>query len=517
MIEPGRRRGHRSAELTRIGLRWPADGGSARRRLSNILVFFALFALFMAVRWPFAWTANEENYFQLGHRLVSPGDYGPLHAVFDASKARWVGLAAFGILSELIGFEWAHRVLGLAVAVAISGGIASVAGALRLGLVPTLSAVLLFLACRQSVVGGEWFIGSIEPKGFAYAVSLFGFAAAMGRRVILSAVLVASAGYLHFQVGLLWVLFTLAFLVAGAANRRNMIFKFAATVGFLLIPLLALIAHDAFAHATFVPAPGYPPPDIIYSMIRAPHHVAPFSTVGGWPDDAIAASLVAFLIIAVALAGARQSTDQLLSRFLVGLSAVAVLLPVAVLMSWVDRDSAWMGKLYPFRVASPLLLLALLGWAALLREVGSSAQKRFAWGVAISGCLVHIAATRSGFVSPPQDGSWSGAIGTVQRATEPGETVIIDPAFDGMTSNSLPRLLDRPTVVSWKFVPTAPSDIQRWYGLIKWRDTVIENGCPPPAGVGAMILTLQSARRMRTCSHVIYSDPAVTVLDLNSN
>lgn len=505
----------RTAHRDRIEVAGPANEDPAQNKFSYLLAFSVLFTLFVAVRWPFAWTANEENYFQLGHRLVSPGDYDTLHAVFDESKARWVGLAAFGVLTELIGFEWAHRILGLGVTIAMSAGITAVSRALRIALLPTVAAVLLFLVCRQSIVGGEWFIGSIEPKGLAYALSLLGLAAAIRCRVTLSAIMVALAAYLHFQVGLLWWLLTMVFMLAGPANRRIQIIRFAATVGILTVPLLGLIARDALAYAAFIPSPGFPSPDVIYSLIRAPHHVAPFSTVGGWAKDALSASVLALAIFGVALIGARQSKSESLSHFLVGLSAVAVLLPVTVLVSWVDRDSAWIGKFYPFRVASPLLLLALVGWAALLDDFGSSAQKRLGWGFAIAGSLIHIAVTRSALVSPSPDRRWSGVIAAVQGITRPGEAVLIDPAFDGLTSNSLPRLLERPTVVSWKFVPTAPSDLQRWYGLIRWRNKTIEQGCTDRAPlVGAMILTPETARRMLRCSRAVYFGGRVTVVDL---
>lgn len=516
MNTPDKRLGRRM-HLERIGAALSANDHAVQKKLPTVAVFFALVALFMTVRWPFAWTANEENYFQLGHRLVVPGDYDRLHAVFDASSARSVGLALFGVISELLGFEWAHRVLGLGVTVAMSAGVAYVASGLRLTLFPTIGAVLLFLACRQSVVGGEWFIGSIEPKGFAYALGLLGFGAAIRRHVVLSAIMVASAGYFHFQVGLLWSLFTCVFFLAGTTSARTEALRFVSLVGFVSIPLIVLIAQDALAYAAFTPAPGFPTPDTIYSLIRAPHHVAPFAAVGGWENDAIAASILSLGIIAVACAGARQSRSEQLSRFLTALAIVAILLPFAVLMSWADRSSAWIGKFYPFRVASPLLLLTLLGWAALLDELGSNAQKRLAWGIAIMGSLIQIAVTRSAFVSPPRDRSWSDVIEATRRATEPGEAVLIDPAFDGMTSNSLPRLLERPTVVSWKFVPTAPSDIQRWYRLIKWRDRTIRQGCAGRARVGAMILTPETARGMMPCSLVIYLDARAAVVDLKSS
>jgi hypothetical protein len=42
---------------------------------------------------------------------------------------------------------------------------------------------------------------------------------------------------------------------------------------------------------------------------------------------------------------------------------------------------------------------------------------------------------------------------------------------------SLPRLLDRPTLVSWKFVPTNPVDILHWYDLVQYRNKIFEHGC----------------------------------------
>src|SRR5215216_6185814 len=51
------------------------------------------------------WGGNEIHYFDLGLRSVSPEQFGPNHAAFDHSVARFASFAVLGGMVEFFGYD----------------------------------------------------------------------------------------------------------------------------------------------------------------------------------------------------------------------------------------------------------------------------------------------------------------------------------------------------------------------------------------------------------------------------
>ena len=108
-------------------------------------------------------------------------------------------------------------------------------------------------------------------------------------------------------------------------------------------------------------------------------------------------------------------------------------------------------------------------------------------------------------------------IAAIRASSAEGEIVVFDPALDPTLGGvRLSRLIERPTVVALKFVPTAPQDIQRWYRLLRWRQRLFEGGCAGGTeGVPVKLIVTASQgvrERVANCGTVVWRDDDMAVI-----
>lgn len=489
----------------------------------GVLAHFILFAtIIVALRWPFAWTSNEETYFILAHRLVDPAAYGPMDAVFDSSRGKWLGLLSFGWPVKWFGFEAAHALLGAFTVVVTAAGLAALARMIRLAPLPAVAALLLFMALGQSIAGNEWFVGAIETKTIAYGLGLIALGAANDGQPRIAGLLVALAGYFHFLVGGFW-LFVVALFLAVDPVRRSTLRSFISIALLLLLPLLAVLLVDARDSAGIRPPPGMPDADFIYSVLRAPHHVAPFDGPKPWGLRAVVAGALGLLIAPLCWIAADR-TEGPLQPLLRVIGLALLLVPIAVIASWIDRHHGALGKFYLFRPVSPLLLLVLFAFAALAqRLLGNRRWMAFTWAAIALASLASILNSPRVLRWPPRDPEVGPLVAAVRDHTAAGQVVLVDPDLDwpspyleGPSASSLARKLGRPMFVSWKFVPTNAADIYRWYGRLEQRKHLFAENCLGDRRIGALILSPQHATSDARCGTLVYADGKVDVLVLRS-
>lgn len=491
----------------------PSSGRDLFRASEPVKIFLAVSLLLVLIRWPFQWTGNEEHYFLLAHRLVAPDQYSALHAAFDQSRGRIFGFAVFGVTVEMVGFEAAHWLLGLLSVFAIAVGFASVAQMLRLRIHGAFMVLLLFLAAKQSIAGGEWFIGGVETKAFAYAAGMAALSTAHARKVRITAFLIAISSYLHFQVGAFWLTATIVFMLADR-QPSYVLRQLGAIIVILLWPLVIILGFDVMNSLKAAQPQGIPHSDVIYSLLRAPHHTAPFAREFGWASDAIWAGYCGLAVSFTSFALTRQAKGEAILPLLVTVGVLALALPTAVVLSWFDRDTGSLGKFYLFRPATPVLLLALFALAALITHAVPRCTRQLVFGFAIFGAMLELATSHSRWPWPATAKDWAPVAAVVGHTTSGDEAVLIDPDLDAVAVH-LPRILRRPTVVSWKFVPTNARDLYRWHQLIEWQRRLYERGCPSAgSAVGALIVHPKNVNEKKACGRLVYLDDTSAIIDV---
>jgi hypothetical protein len=502
------------------------DGLLAPLERSNAFVWTALAvaAVLTLQIEPFrGWSGNEIHYFDLGLRSVRPGQFGPNHAAFDHSVARFASLAIIGGTVVVFGYDVALITLRFVAIAAYATAFAYLARCLKLSRAETLVALMLFILVGQNYFAVEWMFGGVEGKVFAYA-AIFASIGLAWRGKDLSAVGSAVlATYLHFLVGGFWGVAVIGLIGLKSGNVLRMGGALLAyTV--LCLPILAILLHEWL----FAPTPDLSDLDLtvtqIYSVFRNPHHVAPFSgQLRAWLPG-ISWMLAATCLMAV-LASWEPSERRVLARWLLAMYTYLIL---SFGLSYFDRHANLLGPLILFRPNSLILLLSIMLGVLWLRQAlrGDAARTLAIITLAVGiGFAVPRAVSFADTLMSPQlpltrrlTPSERELVAWLRGNTPPDATVLIEPTTQNVWTDpwlAFERLIDRPTLVSFKFVPTHKADIARWYRLLRWRKAVFEGHCGKLSDHPAdylVTLNVATLTRVAICGDVVWTKGAYGVV-----
>ena len=505
------------------------DGLLAPLERSNAFVWTALavaVVLTLQIEPLRGWGGNEVHYFDLGLRSVRPDQFGPNHAAVDHSVARFASFAILGVVIDFLGYDVALIILRFIAIVAYAVAFVYLARCLKLSPAETLVALMLFVLVGQNFFADEWLFAGVEGKVFAYAAVFASIGLAWRDKDLAAVGVAALATYLHFLVGGFWAGAVIGLIGLKSGNLLRMgRALFVYTV--LCLPILAILLYEWF----FAPMPDISDLDLtinqIYSAFRNPHHVAPFSTgqLRAWLPG-IGGMAAATCLMAI-LAWQEDSERRVLARWLLVMYAYLIL---AFILSYFDRHTYLLGPLILFRPNSLILLLTIMLGALWLRQAltGNGARTLAIITLAVGiGFVVPRAASLADTLLSPQlpltrtlTPTERELIAWLRGNTPPDATVVIEPTE--RTDWTLPwlafeRLIDRPTLVSFKFVPTQKADIARWYRLVRWRKAVFEGDCgrisEHPA---AYLVTLNAATltRVAVCGDIVWTNGTYGVVQI---
>lgn len=475
---------------------------------------------------PLAWTGNEINYFDLAYRLVRPDLFTEYHAVFDSSNARFFSLYLIGQLVNVVGYEASHVVLTLLVWVGLSIGITSLARAAKVSLAIVVLAIFAFFELNQALMGGEWIVEGVEAKVFAYICVLFSLAAGLKRRGTLSVILAVLATYMHFLVGGFWGLAAICLLAVQGARPQE-IAKLTAVFFALISPIFLLLLSERI---------GIPPLDEtgvdlsvnqIYAQFRNPHHVAPFLSAEWFREGWLAGTIWTAISFSVLLF-VRRSAKPAIATTILWVAGLNLYLLGALAISYFDRSSFLVAPLYLFRPASLILLLTLfLGLQSVLQQLPAVVRGGLA-GLAMVMFAVFTVPyfldesasivdplTLAEELSQPQ----AEVIDWLRNNTTSQEPILFskwpdEPNQINSLGHGLERLTQRPTFAEFKFVPTGPVELLRWYKLIQWKNSVFEEGCDVIADhpVAYLIMFQAEGQLFSSCTIEAWSNSDFSVL-----
>lgn len=462
----------------------------------------ALLPLLVLLLFPLGLSPNEENYFLLAHRRVAPELFSPYHAAFDHSHARLATEYLIGGLITLFGYEGAQAVARLGMAVLYTLGLAGLFRSLRLSPLYALACLALFCLLGEELFSGEWLFKGVESKTFAYAAVMASLGFALRDRWVPATVLLVLAAYCHFLVGGFWAL-AVCLLAWLRTRRLSPALWMGLAFVLLAAPLLVVIVRD---HLAAPLAPSALSPDFIYAQRNA-HHVAPFWDLAGfmrWMPGLLA---LAVLAGAVWLAG-RYLENRYLALWVLCLFGY---LAAALAAGYLDTGYA-LAKFYLFRPSSLTLLLALALLLTALRGAAAGSGVLRICAAALVLYFVLLLAWRVGLAwfgpADPFQAERAGLIQAVRENSRPEEIVLIDPDLEMRRSQAgIHRLIPRPTLISWKFVPTHPADIIRWSQLIEFRKEVFRQGCHDPLAYPVGLILAAGDHRspaLRSCGEVVW-------------
>ncbi len=432
--------------------------------------------------------SNEEYYFQLAHRFVTPDAFMQDAAMhMDAS----VRLAAANFLLggpvALLGYEVSQLLWRVLNAMLYAFAIGTLLAALRVRVTEGLIALSLFVLLDQQLFGGEWLLRSVESKTLAYPLCILGLAASLRRSWVQADIWFVLATWLHILVGGFWMLFSLLVQLLDRPRGGQLWWRLV-RYGLLVMPLVLWLFREQFAAG----ADGGGARDALHAMRNA-HHVAPFAELFHfWREWTPGIALSVGLFAALAYVGARHGGR--IRLLAIALAALMVYFWAAFALAWVDRDTHRFAKWFLFRPSSLGLLLSLLVMLAWLRETGAYAR-----GVRVALLLMVLPAAVWAAAQPRLlELQGRSAVShertqirdAVARSSEPGDILLIHPGHDGAEPEvNFTRQLARSTWVSQKFVPARPEAFSGWRERSTQREQVFASNCAQglPGGVSLLL------------------------------
>lgn len=499
-----------------------APGASLRQRwvdhpaAATLLLFLVLLCLLPPDG---VLSDNEENYFQLGARFVSAAPISPYTAVIDGSWHRVVNDVLLGGLVRLVGFAAAQIIARTLAALAYAMALRAFFHRVGLSTLDAILIIVTFALMGQTLVGGGWLFNGYEAKVAAYALVLAGLAMVLDGRQVSAALLFAAATYFHFLVGGFWLL--AAALLALIEDQRDWRRLVKPTLLFaaLVAPLLGLIVVTRILAQTAVADSTLPTPDVIYSIIRAPHHTAPFSSLESFASEWLRGLTLAGGMLIACVVVRASAREARLAGLATWLALLLLYLFTALIPSFIDRHTGMLGKFYLFRPSSLILLLWLAVVLAWLNRIVLPQGAMLKWLALI---LVLPAFLLNAVIRVGNDLGWRGDLAAEKRAlaevlareAASDAVVLIDPALD-LAFLDFERRTGRPMLVSWKFDPTNNAEILEWYRRMEFRRGLFGDGCAGSLRYPVDFLLAQPEHApalAKTCGAIIYSGRATALL-----
>lgn len=443
---------------------------------------------------------NEENYFALAKRFVDGSTSPQKTAVFNSSRHRMLSDLTLGCLVSAIGFTPTQVITRLLAVAGYAFTLSGLFGVFGLSALDAALAVMGMALIGQDIIGLEWLFGGYEAKVAAYVLVLAALRLVLVRQRLTSAMLLfAVATYVHFLVGGFWCMAALVLQLLDRPRDFRRVASSAALYMLLIMPQLGLIGWSRFADASAERATDVPPPDVIYSIIREPHHQSPFLSWAYFRDRWLPGYVMAAPMLAACLWVAWRGETRRVRIVAVWLSGLLAYLFLVLGPKYLDRHSGALGKLYLFRPSSLILLLwLLLALAVPAMMIGSRAWTlRVSLLAAIGPFFLYTQGgelARTIAASEALEHEKRTLVSAITRLVAAGDVVLIDPDVEPLLLD-FERRTGRPTLVMWKFAPTNDAELITWYRRVELRRTLFEHGCGPGLNAANIAYLLTTAAR----------------------
>lgn len=422
---------------------------------------------------------NEVHHLPLAKQHIKP-DW--LAGDFYYSEDSGYRLLFQNILGRVV-VEWgflkasiAGRLVGYGLLAVAFVGLARM---LRFGTVSLLLALSLFLVNpEQGAVAGEWLVGGIEPKVFAYALCLMAIPVLFRGNYPLAAVLLGLATSFHVLVGGWFLVACVTWVVFCGESRIRIRTVLYCTVFYLFWGGFGSLS--IYKELTsMVNSVNALDSSYLYVFMRNPHHLNPLSW-GSLNWFILFIYSVSFLCAYKMMAsieyysnndGSCGNIFNLNKLVLCSMSFFAA----GLLVSFGGRSEIFL-KYYPFRVGDILLPLAVcFSFVYLMNQkyiLKSTSKIKITLIVIIITLYSHnIYANVKAFINienfPSEDqlasAEWKEMCDWIRHNTAPHSLVVSPPS----ELESFAWLSERPTLVKFRFVPSSKTGrVDEWYNRL---------------------------------------------------
>lgn len=450
------------------------------KRGLEVAAVLTIFALHAGLRVP---GVNEPHYLgKAKHFWNSTWITGDLFLdSADTHQVFYVTVGWISLFSSLATFAWLGRVvMWTAQAWTWTRLTRAVVG--RAAWAP-LSAALFVAACQHCQMAGEWVIGGLEAKGFAYALVFLALEFVVRGSWNRAGITLGAASAFHVLVGG-WTTVASALCWIGVDRRRAPLKKIVPGIAVGgLIASLGLVPALSLTWAA--PADLIHQANVIYVFQRLRHHLVPQSFP---PVLVMRFALLAAAWVAVEWTLPCEPSRRRLRRVVIGSLLIASMGTIIALVTAGRPElAASLLRFYWFRLSDALLPLgaAMTAVALVLRW----RQQRPMVANIMTICLItvggwHLADRTTAQLAtprPPADAAdkvtdyeaWCDVCRWIRQNTPPG-TVWLTPRL----AQTFKWRAQRGEVVNWKDITQDPADIVEWWHRIRAVHGTVEGGLP---------------------------------------
>ena len=462
----------------------PVNSLSQKQSFVQTWVFpIAVVTLFLSLKFLFVrnmGSVNELHHLPMARHFAEPAWLANDIYYSEPPGYRLLFQLLFGRLTTTIGFLMTSIIGRLLGYLTLAIGLWTLSRSLGVRLLTLLLTVGLLVYVRrpQGVIAGEWLMGSIEPKIFAYSALFMALPALFAGRYLQMVAWLGLAASFHALVGgwasiavLLWLLWRRRAVLLDLRRWLAAILIYAITGIFAVTAVLTQLLSPYCNNEV---APSY-----IYTFLRNPHHVNPFAWVQEEWLYLLAYLLVfglsAFYVIRLSRHESHNHKQITANRmdFFCFVVCTLIVFGAGIVVAPFDRSGQIL-QYYPFRVGDLLLALGTGFFLALTLEnllfryrmgaialtliilvgFGAEATRFYHKGMALSEFP-----SREQGVNPEMiiTANW------LQDNAPTGDIIISSP----VELSPLAWLSSHPSVAKFRFVPSAASaDVDAWFNRI---------------------------------------------------
>lgn len=456
------------------------------RAAVEVLLIFAVFFLHGA--WPVP-DVNEPHYLSKAKHYWN-SDWCQKDFFVNTADAHQVFYWTFGWTTKFLSLEqaaWLGRLLTWAL-LAWAWRRLSWAVLPRAWLA-VLSAELFVMLTENAHMAGEWIIGGVEAKGFAYVLVLLGLEAVIRSRWNTAWLLIGAAGCFHVIVGGWAALAAMLAWLKSPRERPTFGAMLPGLIGGLLLALPGLLFAISLTRGV--------DPDIvrqantIYVWDRLPHHLAADRFKEGFPTRHLMMWGLLLVLVTVTPADARQRK----LRWFVGGTMLLTLTGYLIvwIATWAPDTAAALLRFYWFRMSDVFVPLGVvLVGLTFVEQLGMSrpaVRRLWLTGLIVLSCYdlwLQVAHLPFNLVDrawtttvPRSDKSlvYDDWLKTCEWIKEhaPPDAVFITPRM----SATLRWYADRAEIGNWKDIPQDSAKIVEWWNRMLEIHTLDPKANPP--------------------------------------
>ncbi len=344
-----------------------------------------------------------------------------------------------------------------------------------INLLQTILCLLIFLYFGQNLFGGGGFFYNYHNTSLAYPILFLGITYLIKRKYFESIIIAGCVTYIHFLIGGWFSIYLFILFFINEANLKNLL-KYVFLYIIIIFPIGYYLIKTYFSIPELQTFLDLPSSDWIYSAFRHPHHLAPFLNLRYFYFNWLTGIVLSIPLAVLSLVFYKNYKKDIHKNIALLNLIILIQLYICLILAFFD-ESYILGKLYMFRSSSLVLFLSAILFILWIDNLIKERKVKrylnlFLFSLFFSYHIVQFPKFLQIFNKT--NAYEKSLTDFVINNTLPEEVILIDPALESKLYY-FERLTNRPTLVTWKFIPTTKIGIYEWYRRLNFKKKIFAN------------------------------------------